>query len=258
MSYYYYYYSIKTLICHIDNESRRSFKGTKFEDNYYFYHDALTQMTDLKCVKWMKEEGIYERWIKPELGCNDEVWAMKDGELKKNTRYKGRPVGNCPELMPLDNSLFRDFRLNLSLNVAATWHLDKKDLKKFSLATPNEITRAMERLWDPENGTSPSGNRIIQDVKRVENSCFKIVENCGKIVPGLADRNGHRASNGRSDEVLVGNVPKQEYVSAVTLEKMGLHHSIRDLVKVEYEKEKVNFFSNLEQDSNLTEASIFT
>ena len=92
----------------------------------------------------------------------------------------------------------------------------------------------------------------------MENSCFKIVENCGKIVPGLADRNGHRARNGRSEGVLVGNVPKEEFICAASLDKLGLHSSIRDLVKVEYEKEKVKFFSNLEQDSNLTEASIFT
>ena len=114
------YRCITDMVEHIDEESRRAFVGTRYEGNYFFYHDALTQMTDGRCVEWMKAKGIYDRWIKPELGLNDEIWAEKKGKLARNTRYSGRPVGNSPELNPLDNSCFRDFRLNLSLNVAAT------------------------------------------------------------------------------------------------------------------------------------------
>ena len=75
----------------------------------------------------MKEVGVYKRWIKPELGCNDLIQVMnEDGVLKQSTRYAGRMVGNSPELNPLDNSGFRDARCAIALNVAMTWKLEKK------------------------------------------------------------------------------------------------------------------------------------
>ena len=246
------YCCIKDMILHIDRETKAAFKGTKYEDRYFFYHDALTQMTDSKCVEWMKEVGIYDRWVKPELGCNDEILAMKNGELKKNTRYKGRPVGNSPELNPLDNSVFRDFRLNLSLNVAATWHLEKSNPDKFSLATPKDITKAVRRLWDPVTGTSPVPARILQDIKRIPESCFKIVEWGGKIVPGLANRNGHRREKSNGEKT------KKLHRDDVTLKQLGLHNSILEEVKVKYENEKDNFTTSMEERALLTDATIIT
>lgn len=246
------YCCVKELVKHINEESRKAFLGTCFEGNYYFYHDALTQMTDSKCVHWMKAEGIYDHWIRPELGCNDEIYARNsEGTMAKNTRYKGRPVGNSPELNPLDNSCFRDTRTNLALNVAATWHLDKSDARKFSLSTPNEITRALERTWDPENGCAPSSDRILQDIKRIPKACLKIAANGGKIVPGLADRNGHRRAAGGN-----GNNRRFSFVQSRTLETIGIHHSIRELVTEQYENEKDRFFGDLERQSVLTDASI--
>ena len=215
-----------------------------------FFHDALTQMSDSCCVQWMKEVGVYSRWIKPELGCNDVIVAMKNGEMKTNTRYKGRPVGNSPELCPLDNSCFRDFRTNLSLNVAATWKLPRSDLRKFSISTPKEISRAIVRLWDPNTGTSPTSHRILQDVKRIPHSCYRIAEYGGKIVPGLADRNGHRRENLR-----VRRAPRFNR-DDVTLGQLGIHESIRGLVENEYRKEKEKFGIEVEESMVLTEASL--
>ena len=63
-----------------------------------------------------------------------------------------------------------------------------------------------------------------------------------RLFQDLQDRNSHSARNSRLEGVLVGNVPKEEFVSAVTPDKLGLHSSIRDLVWGEYEKEKAIFF----------------
>lgn len=245
---------VKDLVLHIDRESREAFQGTKHEEDYVFYHDALTQMTDIKCTNWMKEEGLYHRWIKPELGCNNEVEEEKNGQMVKRRCYKGRPTGNSPELNPLDNSCFRDFRTNLSLNVAATWHLERDDKRKFSLSTPREIDRAVVRLWNRETGTSPSSVRILQDIKRIPDACYKIVEYEGKIVPGLADRNGHRREKNpagiKRDAVL--------YKDDKTLDQVGIHHSIRDLVEERHKEEKVKFEKELGERTLLTEASIQT
>ena len=44
----------------------------------------------------MKEKNYYHRWLLPMNGLQD------------GTPYSGRPVGNSPEFMPLDNILNRE------------------------------------------------------------------------------------------------------------------------------------------------------
>ena len=166
----------------------------------------------------------------------------------KSTRYAKRPVGNSPELNPLDNSCFRDTRVNLSLNVAATWHLEKGDSRKFSLATPQEITKSLEKLWHPSHGVCPSSAQILEDVKRIPNSSLLIAKNDRKIVPGLCNTNGHR--NRKRGESRI------EYKHYRSFEKIGIHHSIVGITKELYEKEKEAFFQNLDQKSVLSEETI--
>ena len=240
------YASIKQLVRHMDKETAKVYRGTEFESSYKWYHDALTQLTEKDCVSWMQREGFYKNWIRPILGCNDVICAKnKDGVLKNNTRYRGRPVGNSPEGHPLDNSCFRDSRVNLALHVAATWNLQDGDLKKFSLVTPREISRAMMRLWDPEEGVAPKSERIIHDVKGVVQACLKIVEYGGGIVPGLANRTGHRKIKIEEAE---RDSPKKKFRNLKTLTEMGIHKSIHDVVIAQFLKEKQRFFGNLEHN----------
>ena len=243
------YCCVKDLVLFINEETKKIFSGTTFASNYFFYHDALTQMTDKKCVAWMEAQGIYKHWIKPELGCNNEIWGnRKNGKYVKSTRYAKRPVGNSPELNPLDNSCFRDTRVNLSLNVAATWHLEKGDSRKFSLATPQEITKSLEKLWHPSHGVCPSSARILEDIKRIPNSCLLIAKNGGKIVPGLCNRNSHRQPKKGGSRC--------EYKHHRSFEKIGIHHSIVGITKELYEKEKEAFFQNLDKKSALSEETV--
>lgn len=37
---------------------------------YWIYHDALSQITDSECVKYIESKNLLHRFIKPELGCN--------------------------------------------------------------------------------------------------------------------------------------------------------------------------------------------
>ena len=50
-------------------------------------------MTAKKTVKWIEEENTHQRLIFPEM------------DLNANARDSGRPVGNSPELVPLDCSI---------------------------------------------------------------------------------------------------------------------------------------------------------
>ena len=180
------------LVQHIDSTTRAAYKGTKYESTYLWSHDALTQMFDKTCIEWMKKERYYERWLKPEMGISEEVFWQKEGILESSKRYNGRPVGNSPELMPLDNSLFRDFRASLNLHIGLTAHLPDTDVRKFCKSTPNRLDKAVLKIWNPEIGISPRPCRIVQDISRITSACTQIVEFGGGEVPGLAERNGHR------------------------------------------------------------------
>ena len=83
---------IKYLVMHIVVKTRDFFKGTNHEDDWLFYHDALSLLTAKDCIAWMKKtlvpgirtrRTIYSCWVLPELNLNKEF-----------ARFHGRPVGN--------------------------------------------------------------------------------------------------------------------------------------------------------------------
>ena len=80
-------------------------KGTKHEEDWVFYHDALTQLKCQKTMEWMETNGYLKRWVLSMNGANE------------GTKFAGRPVGNSPEMMCLDCSLFKD------VDDAAAFHI---------------------------------------------------------------------------------------------------------------------------------------
>ena len=170
---------ITELVQTIHDHSEAAFKGTTHEDDWYFYHDALSQMTAKSTVRWMKQRNIYRRWLIPLNGCNC------------GTVYVYQTVGNSPEFMPLDNSLNQDIQLSLSLHCAVTAHLPDNDPRKFSMRTPKTIQSGIQRIWGEVEGV-PSSRRICDDCDRAL-AAFGIVYRAGwKMVPQLANRSGHR------------------------------------------------------------------
>ena len=71
-------------------------KGSVHEDDFFIGHDALVLITAKETIEWMKDQNYFHRWLLPMNGLQD------------GTPYAGRPVGNIPDFMPLDNSLNRD------------------------------------------------------------------------------------------------------------------------------------------------------
>ena len=53
-------------------------------------------MSAKETIEWMKEKNYFHSWLLPMNGLQD------------GTPYSGRPVGNSPKFMPLDNSINRD------------------------------------------------------------------------------------------------------------------------------------------------------
>jgi len=171
------YALITEMIQHIHDETQNMMKNTVHENDWFFYHDALSLMTCAKTVEWMRQKGLYERWLTPMHF--DKVFG----------RYANRPPGNSPELMPWDNSLNKDLKDALLFHSCLTHELDEDDDLKFSLSTPNRMTKAIKRIL--KNGW-PSSKRIIQDVEKVSTALLKISDAKGAYVPGLANRNGWR------------------------------------------------------------------
>ena len=117
--------------------------------------------------------------------------------LQDGTPYAGRPVGNSPEFMPLDNSLNRDILHSLSLHcVLSRFVLDREGTDeeerniRFSFSMPNEIARGLKRIWESKMGR-PSSVRIIQDVDLALKALEMVYRENGAAVEGMDDRNGH-------------------------------------------------------------------
>ena len=130
------YCCITELVTHMNNAAKEAFQGTKYQETYLFYHNALTSMCNKDCHQWMEERDILKHWVLPELGLNNEaITENEDCEIIKSKRYAHRLVGDCAEAMPLDNSLFRDLRTSLDIHVTLTSLLPKDDPRRFSKGT---------------------------------------------------------------------------------------------------------------------------
>jgi hypothetical protein len=176
---------VTQMIHHMVDETARVTKGTTYEGKGQFYHDALTLMTCNKSKAYMRQNDLLKYWLLPL------------DKLQAGTRYHDSIPGDSPEWMPLDETLYQDIHSSARYHVTITSHLPKDDPRKFSFATPKEISRAYLRLVDPNNGGAPSSQRIIQDCEKWVRSLDKIRKAGGNIVEGFG-RNGHReCSQGR-------------------------------------------------------------
>ena len=133
----------------------------------------------------MRQNGYLNRWLIPL------------NELQDGIPYAGRPVGNSPEFMPLDNSLNIDILHSLRMNnVLICYILDGEENDEegrnicFNYSTPREITRGLKHIQDSKTGT-PSSARIIEDVDLALKVLEIVYRTNGAEVEGLADRNGH-------------------------------------------------------------------
>ena len=142
---------ITDLIRFMMKEAENLIKGSVHEYDFFIVHGALVLMTAKETIKWTKEKNCFHRWFLP-------TNRMQDG-----TPYAGRPVGNSPEFMPLDNSLNRDISHSLRFNCVLSRFgivgegTDKEERNMcFSFSTPKEITRVLKRIWESKMGTPSS------------------------------------------------------------------------------------------------------
>ena len=134
---------ITDLIRFMIKEAENLMKGSIHEDDFFIVHDALGLMTAKETIKWMKEKNCFNRWLLPMNGLQDE------------TPYSGRPIGNSPMFMNLDNSLNRDILQSLRFHCVLSRFLldgegtDEEERNiRFIFSTPKEITRELKtKTW---------------------------------------------------------------------------------------------------------------
>ena len=121
------------------NEAEKLMKGSVHEYDFYIVHNALVLMTAKETIYGMKEKGYLHRWLLPLNGLQDV------------TPYAGRPIGNIPEFMPLDNSLNRDILQSLCFHFVLSHSIiDGKETTEeerklcFSFSTQREISRGLK------------------------------------------------------------------------------------------------------------------
>ena len=108
-------------------------------------HDSLSMFVAAENREWMSKEKVRDGrtycdvFLFPEDGLNADI-----------SRYIHHWVGNSPEFMPWDCSLFCDLDVSLRYHVAFMSKLNNDNPRKFSLATPKQIDSAVHRLLDPQ------------------------------------------------------------------------------------------------------------
>jgi hypothetical protein len=177
------YVCVTHLVEWIVSSCKEMFKGTTHEEDWVFYHDALSQLTAKETINWMKAKGYYDRWIHPVNELHQDQPDLKV--------YWGRPVGDRPENMPWDNNLNQDAHLMVSHHVMFTSSYEEDDERKFSLSTPKRASYAYRRILDPDTGIAPSSERILHDVDLVFVNLMKIHEAEGSKL-NLTSRPGRR------------------------------------------------------------------
>ncbi len=100
--------------------------------------------------------------------------------------YRDKLMGDSPELMPLDSTLFGDQIEWVAWLVVSTAMLPVKE--QYSMATPDEAWRTMVDAW-----TQVPESRIVDDIDRFTLALNAIIEAKGAYVADMDLRKGHRA-----------------------------------------------------------------
>ena len=168
--------NITVVMAHVIKEGNRLFRDTPFKDTWKVYHDALPQWWEKGAQAFMEEQGFKDR----QWRCNGFT------NLLVAKYYRNKLMGDSPELMPLDSSLFNDLIEGVALHVVGSTTLEKG--KRYSMGLPNDAWRTMCEVWEK----APSSARVIQDVDRFLVALRKIIAAEGCYVEEFDARHGHR------------------------------------------------------------------
>ena len=184
---------INDLVAHTVAEGNRLYKGTKWENTWVMYHDALSAWWDPGAQALLKKLGMGRRQIRawgPTTDAHLEHTADDGTITRLVNKYRFKLMGDSPEFMPLDRHLFNDVKLACKRNVSLTRSLPDDDKRKFWFNTPKRAFRSLAKTWQH----SPTQGRVVEDILEFFTSIDLVVESKGVHVD-LNARNGRRVLN---------------------------------------------------------------
>ena len=130
--------------------------------------------------------------------------------------------------------------MSLSLYCAITSHLPDDDIRKFSMRIPKTIQWGIKRIWEAE-GNVKFPKIIIHDCDKALRAFGVVYRAGGKMVPWLANHNGHRNHAAGRNKAGWGGVP----VKNVLVEEVGrwLHRDAEE-VKLERNAELIEIIQS--------------
>ena len=214
---------VTDLVEHMIEESSKAFKNTKHEDDWVFFHDALSLMRAKSCKIWMEKHGYLKRWILPSSD-------LFEGYPDLNKKYGGHPCGNSPEYNPWDLRLNQTVHKEHDNHVRVTSSLPDGHPKKFSGKDTGAMSWSYRRLLDPElGGITPPEWRILQDINRIPKSMMKVYEAKGIRVDDNNLVSGRRFEGNGEKSKNTGGARKKTEISAqdLLIISLNLHEDAR-------------------------------
>ena len=119
----------------------------------------------------MKQINIYHRWLLS-IGINSETF------------FFSIPVGNFPEMMPMDYLLNKDHDKTLVNHILYTYHLKNDNEEKLSLFTPKCSNSSTIWVWE----VTPTPEHIMQCTKIFLYTCDIISDHQSVAVADLGNK----------------------------------------------------------------------
>ena len=169
-------FDIRDIIDHVIDKANRLFADTRYKHTWKIYHDALPQWWEKGAQDHLQERGSADRQWRASGPTNDNIARY----------YRDKLMGDSPELMPLDSSLFGDLIENVAWLVIATKNLP--EIERCSMATPDKAWATMCQAWEqvPEA-------QIGEDIGRFPMALRTNLTAKGCYVSDMDLRHGHRA-----------------------------------------------------------------
>jgi len=230
---------IKELVWYMVNECIRFNKK-------YFWHDALTQLTD-KCTRqWMKETTtdfrggtrcLYNFWFKPIKNLFHDL-------EKVGSHYYERQPGNFPTANCCDNKLNKHVHESVDCHVLLTFDLPKDHPNKFSRATPEKLARAYHVLMDTDTGVVPTPDNIIKDFEKVFTTSLPYSVRTGGLVDSGNQHRGVRYQRRDTCDPNWGGSRKR-LLGYKDYRTMLVHKTALEGIKVKLEKSTGETFGDI-------------
>ena len=182
--------SIKDFLLNLIHVSTEAFKGTARQNTFVIWHDRLSILWDKSTQAWLKTLKC------PIQGWQERTWANRFIRFRGAYNdgltgyYQNSLPGDSPELMPLDSHLFSDIIEGVSRNVAFFYFLGDNNTMKYSLATPKQAFRSIQRTI---KAGCPPESRITEDIEQIPETMQRIIEAEGAYIEDGSRKGGQKA-----------------------------------------------------------------